>query len=166
MSKTINKLSLTLPSDLEIRLEREFDAPRDLVFLAMSKEEHLKRWWGPPCVQMISCSVDFRVGGKYRFESRDEQGMIHPFTGEYLEIDAPERMVFTQIYDLEPYNQFPATMTVTLEDLGGRTRYVGVIRHLVKEARDGHVGAGMEAGASASYDQLESLLQELKTQKD
>lgn len=162
MSATKNKLTITTPSDLEIVMSREFNAPRSLVFEALTKAEHVSKWWGPGCVEMISCEIDSRVGGSYRFVVRGPDGGEHPFKGVIRELDPPSRLVQTQIYDVEPYSQFEALMTTILEDLGHGTKLTVTILHQTKEARDGHLGSGMEQGAAMSYDQLEELLEELQ----
>lgn len=152
-----NKLTVTTPSDLEIFMTREFDAPCELVFRAMTDPKHIVNWFGNGPESMPVCDMDFRVGGKYRFVVTDSSGGQHPFAGEVLEIDAPNRMVQTQVYDIEPFNQFPATITLELIDLGGRTRMNETIRHMTKEARDGHLMSGMEEGAGLALDRLEAI---------
>ena len=94
---------VSTPSDNEIRMTRLFDAPRHLVFEAMSKPEHIKRWWG--CLgdgySVPVCEVDFRVGGKWRFVNRHPKGEAG-FHGVYREIEAPGRVVFTEIFEPFP----------------------------------------------------------------
>jgi uncharacterized protein YndB with AHSA1/START domain len=95
-SRRIGALRLTVKSDREAQLTRVFDAPRRLVFDAMSKPEHLRRWWGPRRSTMTSCEmVDFRPGGKWRFVLREADGTEYAFRGEYREIVPPERVVQT-----------------------------------------------------------------------
>jgi uncharacterized protein YndB with AHSA1/START domain len=159
---TKNKLTVTTLSDLEILLTRDFDAPRELVFEALTKPEHIVNWFGYGPESMSVCEMDFRVGGRYRFVVTDPSGGEYPFTGEILEIDAPGRMVQTQVYGFEPFNQFPATVTLELIDLGGRTRMNETIRYLTKEARDAHLSSEMEEGAGMSLDRLEEIVIRLK----
>lgn len=155
---TKNKLTVEILSDLEILLTRDFDAPRELIFEAMTKPEHISNWFGFGPGSMPVCEMDFRVGGKYRFVVADSSGGEHPFVGEILEIDAPGRMVQTQAYDFEPFNQFPATVILELVDLGGgRTRMNETIQYMNKEARDNHLSSGMEEGAGLSLDRLEAI---------
>src|SRR5262245_66348416 len=100
--KGSGKLEVTLPSDKEILLKRVFDAPRHLVFEAMSKPEHVRRWWC--CGEGFSmpvCEIDLRVGGKYRYVMRSPEGSEFAFNGVYREIAAPGRVVHTEIF--EPY---------------------------------------------------------------
>src|ERR1043165_10303824 len=97
-----NALTLSLPSDREILLTRVFDAPRDLVFEAHSKPEHVRRWWGPARYEMVVCEMDFRPGGTWRFVQRGPEGDEHGFHGEYREIVRPERLAYTFEYEGAP----------------------------------------------------------------
>jgi len=159
MSATTNKLAVTKPSDFEIVLTREFNAPRSLVFEAFTKPEHVSQWW-PACdMTMAVCEIDLRVGGAFRYVARTPGGDEHPFIGVYREIAPPERLVNTLIYDIEPYRNSEALVTLVLEDLGGnRTRMVETVRHGSQELRDAHLNSGMEYGAAQSLDQLEALV--------
>lgn len=156
-----NKLTVTTPSDLEIVLTREFNAPRELVFEATTKPEHVRKWWGCDEYPMTVCDIDFRVGGSYRYVIAGN-GEEFPFTGVYQQIERPEQIVHTEIYDVEPFRNFPAMVTVKFEDIGGRTRLVSTVRHETKEARDGHLNSGMEGGASIAFDRLEKVLADLQ----
>ena len=161
MAAKTNTLKVTLPDDTTVRLEREFNAPRALVFEAMSKPEYIKQWWGPRGSTLIQCDMDFRVGGAWRFVERGADGSEHPFKGVYKEIDAPERVTWTFIYDVPPFDIYEAVETVTLTEINGRTKLVVDSVHGSKEARDGHVQSGMEKGAAETYDRLEELLAKL-----
>ena len=107
------------PSDREIRLTRLFDAPRHLVCEAMSKPEHVRRWWG--CLSedysVTSCEIDLRVGGTWRFVGRGPQGE-YGFHGVYREIAAPERVVFTEIFEPFPDVESVVTSLLTEEQAG------------------------------------------------
>lgn len=161
MNQAKNKLVITTPSELEIVLTREFDAPKDLVFEAWTNPIHVKNWWGPDCVEMSECEIDLRVGGAFRYGTQSPDGSQHPFIGVFREIERPSRLVHTFIYDIEPYNQFEAVFTVLFEDINGRTRMTETILHKTTEARDGHLYSGMEQGAAMALDQLEALLARL-----
>lgn len=160
MPETKNKLVVTLPSDLEIRLTRDFDFPRDLVFEAFTNCEHYAKWWGCETMEMVDCSMDFRVGGEWRRKLKMPDGSVHPFCGEFLEIERPEKITQTFIYDVDFIRDFPSTETMILTEREGRTTLTATVRHLTKEARDGHVNSGMEAGSRETYDRLEALLAE------
>lgn len=161
VAKTKHELKVTLPSDTEVRLERSFDAPRALVFKAMTDREHLKEWWGFRTSTLEVIEHDLRPGGKWRFVSRADDGTEHPFCGEFREIVAPEKIVQTFCYDVPPMNEAVAVETMTLTEQTGRTTLVTLSRYPSKEARDGHVQAGMETGAAETMDRLEELVAKL-----
>lgn len=150
------KAEIDLPSDLEIRVRRWFDAPRELVFDASTKPEHLVKWWGPRDHELVHCEVDLRVGGGYRFVLRGPNGMEVGFRGEYLELVRPERVKQTFIY--EPYPDHGAVENCTLEEKDGGTLLTTVITHKSKEGRDGMFNAGMEGGMNESHARLDELL--------
>jgi len=158
MAAKTNALKVTLPSDREIKLTREFDAPRHLVFEAMSKPEYIRKWWGPRGTELTTCDMDFRSGGRWRFVSRGPDGIEHPFKGVYREVSPPDRIVWTFTYDVPPINEHEAVETVTFEERDGRTFLTVVSLHDSKESRDAHVQSGMEKGAGETYDRLEELL--------
>jgi uncharacterized protein YndB with AHSA1/START domain len=152
--------NVTTPSECEIRLTRLFDAPRALVFEALTKPEHIRRWWG--CLGdgygVPVCDVDLRPGGKWRFVNRHPQGEAE-FYGEYREITPPERLVYTEIF--APFPDSPSLVTTQLTDEAGKTRMTVTARYPSLEVRDTVLGTGMEHGAAISYDRLEEIAQEL-----
>ena len=158
-----NTLTVTTPSDLEIVLTREFDAPRALVFDVLSKPEHLPHWWGGPSSTLIHCEMDFRPGGKWRFVERDKDGQEWGFRGEVREVVPPERIV--QTFEWEGLPGHISVETMQLEDLGGRTRITVSSVFDSVEDRDGMLQSGMEQGAGDSYDRLEAYLQTLVAQR-
>ena len=156
-----SSFKVTTPSDREITLTRLFDAPRPLVWEAMSKPEHVKRWWGAldDKHSMAVCEIDFRVGGAWHFVGQGPKG-TYGFHGEYREIVPPERVVFTEIYD--PFPDDGSLVTSVLTEEGGKTRLTVTARYRTKEVRDFVIGTGMEKGAAISYDRLEDLVIELQ----
>ena len=156
------KLTLTTPSDREIVMTREFDAPRELIFEAHSSCEHVNNWWGPRKYSFELCEMDFRPGGKYRFVHRGPDGVEeHGFRGEYREIVPPERIVWT--FEWEGMPGHISVDTLTLEDLGsGRTKLIAHSLFDSKEDRDGMLQSGMEEGAGETYDRLAEFVQTLK----
>lgn len=162
MQQTTHKMTVTLPSDLEIVLTRDFDAPRALVFEAFTKCEHLKRWWGTRDSELAVCEMDFRVGGAWRKVVRMSDGSEHPFKGEFREIVPPKRLSETLIYDVDFARDFPALETLVLEERNGMMTVTATVLHKTKEGRDGHLQSGMEAGAAECYDRLEELLKGLQ----
>lgn len=153
--------TVTTPSDQEVRMTRLFDAPRALVFEAMSKPEHVKRWWG--CLgegySVPVCEIDLRLGGRWRFVNRHPKGEA-AFHGEYREIDAPARLVFTEIF--EDFPDVVSVVTSELSEENGKTRLTVTVRYPSKDVRDIVMSSGMSRGAGISYDRLEDLLAELQ----
>jgi uncharacterized protein YndB with AHSA1/START domain len=152
---------VTTPSDREIRMTRLFDAPRHLVFEAMSKPEHIQRWWGRlgDGYSVPVCEVDLRVGGKWRFVNRHPHGEA-TFYGEYREIAPPERVVFTEIY--EPFPDAESVVTAVFTEENGKTRLTATVRYPSVEVRDMVLQTGMADGAAISYDRLEEVTSELR----
>ena len=162
-SSTANSESfkVTTPSDCEIRLMRLFNAPRRLVFEAMTKPEHVKQWWGRlgEGYSVPVCEIDFRPGGSWRFVNRHPKGEA-AFRGEYREIEPPSRVVFTEIFE-----QFPDTVSVVTSELSeedGKTRLTVTVRYPSPAVRDMVMASGMSKGAGISYDRLEDLVAELQ----
>jgi uncharacterized protein YndB with AHSA1/START domain len=151
-------MTLTTPSDLEIVMTRDFDAPRELVFEAWTKPEHLTRWWGPRGHTMPVCEVDLRPGGSYRFVNRAPDGTDHPFKGVYREIVPPERLVCTQIYDVEGWSNRECLVTLIFAERDGRTTMTNTVLFDSVEDRDAMLESGMEGGAAESLDRLAELL--------
>jgi uncharacterized protein YndB with AHSA1/START domain len=151
----------TTPSDREIVLTRLFDAPRALVFEAMTKPEHVKRWWGilDDEHSLPVCEIDLRVGGKWRWVGQGPEGPF-AFHGEYREIEPPGRLVFTEIYD--PFPDAGSLVTAIFTEEAGKTRLTVTALYPSKEVRDIVIGTGMERGAAISYDRLEDVVQELQ----
>jgi uncharacterized protein YndB with AHSA1/START domain len=148
------------PSDREIVMTRLFDAPRHLVFEAMTRPEHVRRWWGNlgEGYSVPVCEIDLRLGGRWRFVNRHPKGEA-AFYGEYREIEPPSRLVFTEIY--EPYPDDGSLVTAEFSDEGGKTRLTVTCEYPSKDIRDMVMGTGMERGAAISYDRLDDLVREL-----
>jgi uncharacterized protein YndB with AHSA1/START domain len=152
----------TTPSDRQIVMTRLFDAPRQLVWDAMTKPEHVRRWWGilDERYSVPVCEIDLRPGGAWRFIGRSPDGDIPAFYGVYREIAAPERLVFTEIF--EPFPDAESVVTAVYTDENGRTRLTVTCEYPSREVRDMVVASGMERGAAISYDRLEELVKELQ----
>lgn len=149
--------AVSTPSECEIQMTRLFNAPRDLVFAAMTQPEHVRQWWGRlgEGYSVPVCEIDFRVGGKWRFVNRHPQGEAE-FYGEYREIAPPGRVVFTEIF--APFPDSPSVVTAELADEDGRTRLTATVRYPSQMVRDMVMSTGMAGGAGTSYDRLEDLL--------
>jgi uncharacterized protein YndB with AHSA1/START domain len=148
-----DNLTVTTPSDLEIKMVRVFDAPKALVFAAHSEPEHVKQWWGRG--NPLDCEMDFRVGGRYRFVEHAPDG-DYAFRGEYRDIQAPDRIVQTFEFEGMPGHICEETLELTEE--GGKTTVTSVTRFDTKEERDGMLSSGMSQGAAESYDALAAYL--------
>ena len=152
---------VTTPSEVEIRMTRLFDAPRQLVFEAMTRPEHVKQWWGRlgDGYSVPVCEIDLRVGGAWRFVNRHPEGEA-VFYGEYREITPPSRLVFTEIF--EPYPDSVSVVTTEFTTEGSKTRMTATVRYPSLEVRDMVLGSGMATGAGVSYDRLEELVAKLQ----
>lgn len=149
--------TLELVSDNEMLITRSFAAPARLVFAAMTKPEHVKRWWAPRSRgEMVVCEIDLRVGGGYRYVMRTKGGMEVGFSGKFLEIDAPHRVVQTEVFD--PFPDSPALNTVTLSEQGGVTKMANLVRYPSREVRDMVIATGMEGGMRESLSQLTEVV--------
>jgi uncharacterized protein YndB with AHSA1/START domain len=148
---------VTTPSDVDIRMTRVFDASPSLVFEAMTKPEHVKHWWGGlgDGYSVPVCEIDLRVGGKWKFVNRHPKGEV-TFYGEYREISAPSRLVYTEIFADYPDNV--SVITADFVQQGDKTHYTATCRYPSKEVRDIVMQSGMEHGAALSYDALETLV--------
>jgi uncharacterized protein YndB with AHSA1/START domain len=154
------KASISYPSDTELLITREFRAPRTLVFDALTQPEHVRQWYGMSDEALVVCDIDLRVGGGWHYVLAGEPGGAdHSFSGRYLEIVRPERIVSTESYDNIPGASYQ--VTVTLEETDGVTTLRSHLGYPSQEWRDGHVDSGMEFGMNISYDRLEALLERL-----
>jgi uncharacterized protein YndB with AHSA1/START domain len=141
----------------DLVMERTFDAPRELVWKVLTDPERVKNWWGPHGYTAIVEEMDVRAGGKWRWIGVAPDGNQAPFKGEYLEVTPIERVVRTEVFDVPPFNEDPASHaveTMTLEDLGGRTRLTSRSRWPSAEVLAGALATGMIGGALESYDRL------------
>lgn len=153
--KNTGTLKVTTPTDREIVMVREFNAPRRLVFDAFSKPELLKRWFGPHGWSLEVCEVDFRVGGGFRFVLRGPNGRQMGMRGVYREIAPPERSVH-----MESFDDYPGESQVTgvFVEQAGKTTLTVTVLYESQLVRDAVIKSGMEHGAAESYDRLAELL--------
>jgi uncharacterized protein YndB with AHSA1/START domain len=155
------RAKLTLPSDTQILITRDFDAPRHLVWRAYTEPELVSRWWPGRRGEMKLAEIDFRVGGAWRSVMIASEGMEVGFHGEYREIVPEERIVNTEIYEGAPGSE-AALVTVTFEESAGRTTLSILTEVSSKEIRDMIVESGMEVGVQEGMDILEQLAQSLR----
>jgi uncharacterized protein YndB with AHSA1/START domain len=151
-------LAVEARGEMEIVMTRAFEAPRELVWEALSKPEHIRRWWGSCGDGMTVCEMDFRVGGAWRFVVSGPQGE-DGFRGHYREISPVGRLV--QTFEWEGMPGHISTETMTLDERGSQTHMTITCVFATPEDRDGMLASGMEQGVSESYDKLEELLREM-----
>jgi uncharacterized protein YndB with AHSA1/START domain len=158
MSVTSGTAKVTLPSDTQILITREFDAPRHLVWRAWTTPELVRQWWHANRGEMSVCEIDLRVGGTWRY-AMDVEGFGEVgFHGEYREIVPNERLVSTEVYEGIPdADEHAALDTLTLEEVDGRTLMTVLVEHPTKEGRDAHIESGMEDGMQDAMDLLEKV---------
>jgi uncharacterized protein YndB with AHSA1/START domain len=157
-AKVDKTLKITTPSDLEIAMTRVFDAPRHLVFDAMTRPEHVRRWFGCAELALPVCEIDLRVGGAYRFTMRTPDGVDSTLQGVYREVVRPERVVFTERFSMPGFNSDEYQVTSTFVEAGGRTTLTTTILHTTRENRDGHLNSGIEKGVAPAYDRLAEVV--------
>jgi uncharacterized protein YndB with AHSA1/START domain len=158
----IGRASVTLPSDTEILIEREFDAPKDLVYRAYTEPELIKRWWSAKRGAVTTCEVDLRVGGTWRYVMMTDDGFEVGFHGEFREIVPNERLVSTEVYEGAPGGDENGTLnTLTLTEIDGRTKLSVLVGAPSKFVRDMIISSGMEGGLQDAYDLLEEVAQSL-----
>jgi uncharacterized protein YndB with AHSA1/START domain len=155
---------VTLPTDTQILITREFDAPKDLVYKAFTTPELVKRWWSAKRGEVTVAEIDLRVGGKWRYAMTMTEGGIEvAFHGEYREIVPNERIVSTEVYEGIPDAEAHAALnTVIFDEADGRTTLTLLVEHTSKEDRDMHVESGMEDGLQDALDLLEEVAASLR----
>ena len=153
---------VTLPTDEEILITREFDAPRHLVYKAWTTPELVMRWWSGQRGEMRVADIDLRVGGTWRYVMVAQGGHEVAFHGEYREIVPEERIVTTEVYEGMPEVGEPAVDIVTFVEADGRTKLELLMRVSSKEIRDMILETGMEVGMQEQMDALEQLAASLE----
>ncbi len=153
--------TVTLPTDEQILITREFDAPRHLVYEAFTTPELVKRWWNAKRGEVTIAEIDLRVGGKWRYVMVADDGTEVGFHGEYREIVPDERIVSTEIYEGLPEGvteeEGAALNTATFTEVDGRTTLTILMQLTSKESRDAVIASGMEAGLQDALDLLEEV---------
>jgi uncharacterized protein YndB with AHSA1/START domain len=159
-----------LDPGLDLTLERLVDVPRELVWLAWTTPEHLKRWFTPSPWQTVDCEIDLRAGGVFRTVMRSPEGREYPNVGCYLEVVEGERLVWTNA--LAPgfrpapvtntdHVSFAFTAVISLEHHGTGTRYTAVVMHADEAARRRHEEMGFRDGWSKALDQLVAVARQM-----
>ena len=155
----VGATTFTRPNDTHLIATREFSAPRDLVWEAHTRCEHVKEWLlGPEGWTMPVCEIDLRPGGKWRYVYAGPDGSGFQMSGEYREVEAPERIVNTETMDDAP---IVTLNTMTLTEDGGRTSLRIVVEYPSTEVREDIIATGMMDGWAGSYDRLQTYLDSL-----
>ena len=152
---------VTLPTDEQILITREFDAPRHLVYKAYTTPELVKRWWNAKRGEVTVAEIDLRVGGTWRSVMVTDDGFEVAFHGEYREIVPNERLVSTELYEGVPDGE-PTLNTLTLTETDGRTTLTILVEAPSREVRDAIIDSGMEAGMQDAMDLLEEIAVSLR----
>ena len=158
---------VSTPSDREVQVKRSFDAPAKLVWQAYSEPALMRRWLGgQPGWSMPVCEMDIRVGGKYRWRWRSEEGgQEFGFSGEMLEVVPHSRIVHTQIYDAGDLGvamgKEATVVTVTFDETRGITSVTTTIRYASKDDRDAAFSTGMTDGMEMNYKLLDEVLRSI-----
>jgi len=154
--------TVELPTDEQIVITREFDAPKYLVYKAYTTPELVKRWWSGERGEVTLAEIDLRVGGAWRYVMVTENGFEVAFHGEYHELVPDERIVSTEIYEMPGGDSPPTVNTATFEEADGRTTLTIVVQCPSKELRDTIIDSGMEGGLQEAFDRLEQVAVSLR----
>ncbi len=151
-----NLTTMERKSERELVVTRTFNGPARIVFEAWTKPELLKRWWAPKStgISLLSCEVDARVGGTYRFVFGNDASKSMAFFGKYIEVTPHSRLVWTN----DEGDDGGSVTTATFEEKDGKTLLVVRELYPSKEALEGALASGMEVGTRETHEQLDELL--------
>ncbi len=159
MAPASQSAKVTLPTDEQILITREFAAPPHLLWRALTEPELVKRWWNAKRGEVTLAEIDLRVGGTWRYvmtvARATEPSFEVAFHGEYRELVPHKRIVATEVFEGMPGAE--ALSTVTLTEREGRTLFENLVQHPTREHRDGHIDSGMEAGMQDAFDLLDAV---------
>lgn len=155
MTAATRQTTLTLPSDLEIRIVRDFAAPRALVFDAFTQRDQVPQWYGCAEMSLVSCEMDVRVGGDWRYVTRMPDGSQHAHSGTYKVIERPARLVYSERYEQIPGSEHEVALTFT--EANGVTTLTMNLTYPAQQVRDGHLSSGFDRGLAAMFDRLEQV---------
>ena len=153
-----NRAVVSLPTDTQILIERDFAAPKHLVYKAVTTPELVSKWWIGQRGEMVSAEIDLRVGGKWRYVMMAHGNFEVAFHGVYREIVPNERIVSTECYEGIPDpDEHPTVNTMTLQQVGVITKMRVLVQCESREQRDAIINSGMEGGMQEAYDLLEQV---------
>jgi uncharacterized protein YndB with AHSA1/START domain len=153
-------VTVTLPSETEIRFTCFFRRSSQILFEAWTRPEHIRHWWGCHGASISTCEIDLRIGGAWKILLRMPDGSGHSFHGVYREIVSAERLVYSECYDAPQFGNPEWLTTVTFEETEGGTQLTHNIRHSSRQVRDGHLKAGMETGAVHQLRHLDDYVEQ------
>jgi uncharacterized protein YndB with AHSA1/START domain len=163
MATSSGSATVTLPTDEQILITREFDAPRHLVYEAWTTPELVERWWAGHRGTMQSVEIDLRVGGMWRYVMVASRGFEVAFHGEFREIVPNERIVTTEVYEAaEDPDAEPPLNIVEFTEADGRTTLTLLVQCPTREVRDIIIDSGMEGGMQEQMDVLEQVARSLR----
>jgi uncharacterized protein YndB with AHSA1/START domain len=158
MAVSSGTATVTLPTDEQILITREFDAPKHLVYRAWTTPELVKRWWSGHQGEMTIAEIDLRVGGTWRYVMMADGGHEVAFHGEYREIVPNQRIVNTEVYEMPGAPEGEGALNiVTFTEVDGRTTLTLLVQAASKQDRDAIVSSGMEVGMQQQMDLLEQI---------
>jgi uncharacterized protein YndB with AHSA1/START domain len=158
MAVSSGTATVTLPTDEQIFITREFDAPKHLVYRAWTTPELVKRWWSGHQGEMTIVEIDLRVGGRWRYVMVADGGHEVAFHGEYREIVPDQRIVNTEVYEMPGAPEGEGALNiVTFTEVDGRTTLTLLVQAASKQDRDAIVSSGMEVGMQQQMDLLEQI---------
>ncbi|RKS72190.1 uncharacterized protein YndB with AHSA1/START domain [Actinomadura pelletieri DSM 43383] len=153
-------MTVATPSDRAIVMTRTFAAPRALVFAAWTRPELVSRWYGAHGWDIVSATIDLRVGGSWRFLWRGPHGASMAAGGVYREVTPPERLVYTESFD-EAWYSGEAVVTHDFTERDGTTTLDTTFLFDSRETRDRVIESPMDRGVAEGYDRLDDVLHEL-----
>jgi uncharacterized protein YndB with AHSA1/START domain len=151
---------VTLLTDTQILITREFNAPKHLVYKAWTTPELVKRWWSADMGETTVAEIDLRVGGSWRYVMVTDGGFEVGFHGEYREVIPNERIVSTEVYEGMPEGE--SLNTATFSEVDGHTTLTILVQHQSREHRDAHIASGMETGLQKAMEFLEQVALSLR----
>ncbi len=163
MAVSSGTAKVTLPTDEQILITRQFDAPRHLVFRAWTTPELVKRWWSGLRGQVTTAEIDLRVGGMWRYVMVANEGFDVAFHGTFREIVPDERIVTTEVFEMPDAPDSDGVINiVTFTELAGRTTLELLVQASSQDERDMILNSGMEVGMQEQMDALEQLATSLR----
>jgi uncharacterized protein YndB with AHSA1/START domain len=163
-SGTKGSAVVTLPSETQILITREFNAPASVLYRVFTEPALIRRWWAGRQGTVTTVEVDLRVGGRWRYVMEANGGVEVAFHGEFLEVVPNERLVTTEIFEGAPETDAPPPLcTYTFTERGGMTTLTLLTEVPDQATRDTIINSGMESGMQEGYDLAEEIAVQLAT---